>query len=80
VTDEPERKLVYVGSFESGLHHLIVPAAVIAPIAATFDAERRARELAAEKARLAPVQAAKSRAKLRRALAAVCFQRGRRER
>jgi hypothetical protein len=72
-----ERKLVYLGNFEAGLHHLIIPAPAIRKVEAVFDAERRQREMEAERARLAIVQAAKSRSKLKRAMHAVFRRRGR---
>jgi hypothetical protein len=71
-TDEGP-KLIYLGSFDSGLHHLTLPAAPIRRIEARLDAEREKREREVERARLAVLQAAQARSKLRRALSA-CFR------
>jgi hypothetical protein len=41
--DEGEPRRIFLGSFEAGLHHLIIPAPVTARANATFDAERARR-------------------------------------
>jgi len=74
---DDEKRLIYLGSFSDGLPtHVILPAAPIRRVEAALDAERQKREREAERARLAVLQAAKSRGRLRRALRA-CFQRRR---
>lgn len=72
--DQPRR--IFLGSFEAGLHHLIIPAPVIARANATFDAERARREKEAAQLKAQALQAAKSRSRLKRALTA-CFKFGR---
>jgi hypothetical protein len=72
MNDEP-RKMVYLGTFDSGLHHLTLPAAPIRRIEARLDAEREKREREVERARLAVLQTARARSRLKRALRA-CFQ------
>jgi dephospho-CoA kinase len=69
---EPDiRKMTYVGSFDSSIHHLTIPNAVIKPIVARLDAEQKRREREVERARLRVMQDARARAKLSRALHAV---------
>jgi hypothetical protein len=59
---------IFIGSFESGVTHLVIPAPVLARANDQFDRERRARETAANRAKLATLQAAKARGKLRRVM------------
>jgi hypothetical protein len=65
VTDEPRR--ILIGSFDANTTHLTIPAPVLARANDQFDAERRARELAASKAKLQVMQAAKARRRLKQA-------------
>jgi hypothetical protein len=51
VTDEGPR-LTYLGTYESGVHHLTSPRAVLAPVEQKIDAERARREAEAVKAKL----------------------------
>jgi hypothetical protein len=64
-------KMTFIGNFESGIHHLTIPNAVIKPIVARLDAEQKRRERGVERARLRVMQDVRARAKLKRALTAV---------
>jgi hypothetical protein len=78
VTDEPKR--VFLGTFSDGLPvNLIIPRDGLKPATDILDAERQKRETAAAKAKLATLQAARGRARLKKALK-LCFGRGRRGR
>jgi hypothetical protein len=59
---------IFIGSFESGVHHLTIPAPVIRKAEAALDADRQKRETEAQRAKLATLQAAKARGKLRRVM------------
>lgn len=74
MNDEPKR--IFLGSFEAGLHHLIIPAPVIARANATFDAERLRREKEAAQLKAQALRNARNRGKFRRALTALGFGRG----
>lgn len=76
MSDEEPRR-IFLGSFEAGLHHLIIPAPVIAKANATFDAERARREREAAQLKAQALRDARARAKLARALRAI-LRRGRR--
>jgi hypothetical protein len=69
--DDGLPKLRYIGSYEGGTNHIIIPRAPFAVIEQKLEADRVARDLAAEKAKLATMQAARSRGRLKRALRAV---------
>jgi hypothetical protein len=74
--DNPTNR-VLVGVFGEGMPtHLFIPRDGLKPAERILDAEREKREREAERTRLAVLQAAKSRGKLRRALR--CFMRKRR--
>jgi hypothetical protein len=75
MSDTPNR--IYIGSYEPGVTHLIVPRQVLAQANDRLDAERRARETAEAKARMQVLQQAKSRGRLRKALRGVFRGRGR---
>jgi hypothetical protein len=74
-TNEPKR--IYIGSFDSGVHHLTIPAAAIRPAEAVFNRERQARELEIAKAKLQATRGARARAKLKQATR-LCFKWGKR--
>jgi len=69
MNDEPKR--IFVGSFESGVTHLVVPAAATRPAEAVFNAERQRHQMLANKAKLATLQSAKAQDKLKRAMQSV---------
>jgi hypothetical protein len=74
-------KMIFLGNFEEGVHHLTIPAGITRPVVARLDAEHAQREREASRAKLSVMQAARGRAKLKRALT-LCFgfKRGRRGR
>jgi hypothetical protein len=82
VSGDGPKKLIYLGSFPEGLpNRVILPAPAIRKIEADLDAEHRQREALAAKAKLAVMQQARGRAKLKKALTACFgFRRGRRGR
>lgn len=57
MTDDAPRPRIYLGSYEGGLHHLVVPREVLRRADEAFAAER---EREAEKAKLAALQLAKA--------------------
>jgi hypothetical protein len=69
MTDEGNR--VYLGSYESGTHHIVIPRAALDAAGAKLDAarERRTREEARAKAE--SLNMARNRGKLRKAMRAV---------
>jgi hypothetical protein len=77
MTHELERKLVYLGSYESGLHHLTIPRAILAPVEQKLDAERQQREREADRAKAKVMQDVRGRHRLKKALAMVVGRRGR---
>jgi hypothetical protein len=62
---------VLVGVYEGGLHHLTIPAPVVARANEALDEARRKREHEAEMQRLRVKQAARNQSRLKRALHAV---------
>jgi hypothetical protein len=75
--DEGEPRRIFLGSFEAGLHHLIIPAPVTARANATFDAERARREKEAAQQKAQALGDARARGKLARVLKTI-LRRGRR--
>jgi hypothetical protein len=67
--DEPRR--IYIGNYEGGTTHLIIPAPVLARADAALAAERKRREHEADMARLRVLQAARNQGRLKKALRAV---------
>ena len=65
---EPRR--VFIGSFDSSVTHLTIPAPLLARANDRLDAEREKRLAAASKAKVEAMRAAKARGRLRRALKA----------
>jgi hypothetical protein len=78
MSEEP-RRLIPLGSYESGSAHVIVPAPAIRKVEAVFDREREKREREAAKAKLQIMQQVRGRTRLKKALK-LCFGRGRRGR
>jgi hypothetical protein len=69
--NEPKR--IHIGTFSEGVPNILyVPAGALKPFTDVLDRERAQREAAAAKARLQIMQQARSRGRLKRALAA-CF-------
>lgn len=52
MTDEMPRRMTYVGSYEGGTHHVIVPASVLRQADEALAAERKKSEREAERLRL----------------------------
>jgi hypothetical protein len=67
--DAPNR--VYLGTFEGGVTHLIIPAPALARANEVLDRERAKREKLANEAKTAALRLARNRGKLRKALRAV---------
>lgn len=80
MSDEPERRKIFLGSFDGGVTALVVPPQIIARANAALDAEKEKREMLASAAKTKSLQDARSRGKLKRALTALGFRRGRRGR
>jgi hypothetical protein len=74
VNDEPRR--IFLGSYEAGTTHVIIPSQAVNRANEAFDRERKRREMEAAKAKLRVLQDARSAGRLKRALASV-FRRGR---
>jgi hypothetical protein len=80
MSDESPKRLIYLGSFPEGLPtRVILPAPAIRKVEAALDAERARNEALAAKAKLAIMQQARARGRLKKALK-LCFGRGRRGR
>jgi hypothetical protein len=74
---EREATKIHIGTFSEGLPNILfVPAGALRPVTDVLDRERAQREALESKKKLAVLQQAKSRGRLRRALRA-CFGRGR---
>jgi hypothetical protein len=72
MSENAERRMVYLGSFTGGLPDIFeIPAEPLRKIEARLDTERAQREAEAERAKLAVMQAARSQGRLKRALRAV---------
>jgi hypothetical protein len=71
MADNEGPRLIYLGSFEGGVHHLTIPRAPLEALEQKLAAERASRELAAEKMKLATMQSARANGRLRKALTAV---------
>jgi hypothetical protein len=71
MTDEGAPNRIFLGTYEGGTTHVIVPREILQSADQKLAADRAAREAAAEKARLATMQAARSQGRLKRALRAV---------
>jgi hypothetical protein len=67
--DNPRR--VYIGSYEGGTAHIIIPAPALARANEVLDAERARREAEAAKAKLQILQSARNRGRLRKLMRAV---------
>jgi hypothetical protein len=80
MSDETQRNRVFLGSFDDAVNLLVVPPEILAKANAKLDAEKQKRELLASAAKTKAMQDARSRGKLKRALAALGFRRGRRVR
>jgi hypothetical protein len=68
--DGTPRRMIYLGSIDAA-DTIIIPPEIWEPATKKLDDERAARELAAEKARLATMQSARANGRLRKALTAV---------
>ena len=76
MTDTPRR--IFLGHYEGGTTHVVIPSAPLAALDQKLAVERAQREAEAEKAKLAVMQSARSQSRLKRALPAIGFGRGRR--
>lgn len=80
MSDDTEPRRVFLGSFDGSVNLLVVPPALIAKANAKLDVEKQKREMFASAARTKALQDARNRGKLKRALTALGFRRGRRGR
>ena len=72
MTDETEARRIYIGTFDSAVTHLTIPAPLLVRANDRLDAERAQRLAVANKARMEAMRAAKARGRLQGALTA-CF-------
>jgi hypothetical protein len=79
MNDEPKR--IHIGTFSEGLPNVLyIPTGALKPATDILDRERAKREAEATKAKLRIMQDARNHGKLKRALTALGFRRGRRGR
>jgi hypothetical protein len=71
MADDGNPKLIYLGTVEGGANVIVVPRAALASVEQKLDAEHARREAEAAKAKLAVLQSARARGRLRKLMRAV---------
>jgi hypothetical protein len=71
MSGDGESRRIFLGCYEGGTTHVVVPREILQSADQKLAADRAAREAAAEKAKLQVLQSARNQGRLRRALHAV---------